>query len=154
MWGLEERSSRTADVEVQPLCSYGHELAVTLRMVCLGGGKDGHSHAFLTHTPTFSVFTHPAFFPLRHTQTHTHLQVQDSTQYLGGYSGEEGALRDVFGYLQSLYPQGGKHQLLLGRAHGGWGLWGVGWGLMDFRRVREGGCGPRMREQRGKHIET
>lgn len=46
--------------------------------------------------------------------THTAGQVQaDSAQYLGGYSGEGGALRDVFGYLQSLYPQGSKHQLLL-----------------------------------------
>lgn len=57
------------------------------------------------------------------TDTYTHIQqVQaDSAQYLGGYSGEGGTLRDVFGYLQSLYPQGSKYQLLLGRTHRSWG---------------------------------
>lgn len=78
-----------------------------------------HAHVHFAHTP--------AFF-LSHTHTCTQ-QVQVSAQYLGAYSGEGGALRDVFGYLQSLYPQGSKHQLLLGRTH--WG--GLGGRLIDFK---------------------
>lgn len=74
-----------------------------------------------------------------HTHTPIHL-VQNSTQYLGGYSREGRALRDVFGYLQSLYPQGCEHQLLLGRTYGG-----------DFFGEGVGGqedCGPGMGEQK------
>ena len=40
-------------------------------------------------------------------------------QYLGDYTGQRGALGDFLGYLQSLYPQGCEHQLLLGREEEG-----------------------------------
>lgn len=74
----------------------------------------------------FSTTIHPGCILSTHTHTYI-LQVQaDSAQYLGGYSGEGGALRDVFGYLESLYPQGSKHQLLLGRTNGGVGGWRCG----------------------------
>lgn len=72
-----------------------------------------------------------------HLSSYTHTciqQVQVSAQYLGSYSGEGGALRDVFGYLQSLYPQGSKYQLLLGRTHVGF----VKGGLMDLGSKEEG----------------
>lgn len=93
-----------------------------------------HAHLLVTHP-----LVQDASYKLTHSPTHTCTQqVQaDSAQYLGGYSGEGGALRDVFGYLQSLYPQGSKHQLLLGRTHEG-----------QISGVREEGGGPRMREQR------
>ena len=42
-------------------------------------------------------------------------------QYLGDYTGQRGALGDFLGYLQSLYPQGCEHQLLLGTRGGGGG---------------------------------
>lgn len=82
-----------------------------------------------------------------HLFTHTHTCIQqvqaDSAQYLGGYSGEGGALRDVFGYLQSLYPQGSKHQLLLGRTH---------WeGRISV--VREERLQPKNDRVRGKHMK-
>lgn len=92
-----------------------------------------HNHSFKMHLSSY-------------TQTCVQ-QVQDSTQYLGGYSGEGEALRDVFGYLQSLYPQGSKHQLLLGRTHyrGSRGL---------ISGVREGGLRPKDERAKGKHLET
>ena len=83
-----------------------------------------------THTtaPQLCLYTHLLlcnhslkmhFCSWSHTHTHTQQVQADSAQYLGGYSGEGGTLRDVFGYLKSLYPQGSKYQLLLGRTHGG-----------------------------------
>lgn len=75
------------------------------------------------HTYHRSQFFH-------HTHTRSLQVPADSAQYLGGYIGEGGTLRDAFCYLQSFYPQGSKHQLLLGRTH-------REWGLMDFGRGRD-----------------
>lgn len=108
-------------------------------------------HAHYSHFCTHLLFRNHSFKTHLSSYTHTHTcvqQVQDSTQYLGGYSGEGEALRDVFGYLQSLYPQGSKHQLLLGRTQGGGG------GIDGFQGVREGGLRPKDERAKGKHIET
>lgn len=89
-------------------------------------GRLKHTHA---RTPRTHLHNHSFKHLSSNTRTPTHTcihQAQNSTQYLGGYSREGGALRDVFGYLQSLYPQGGKHQLLLGRTQGGFGGGGGG----------------------------
>lgn len=93
----------------------------------------------LSQASFFGVFAYTL-----HTHTPIRL-VQNSTQYLGGYSREGRALRDVFGYLQSLYPQGCKHQLLLGRTYGGF-FEGKGVGGQED-------CGPRMGEQK-ENIQT
>lgn len=86
-----------------------------------------HAHQTLAvHSLSQASWFFFAFAYTLHTHTPIHL-VQNSTQYLGGYSREGRALRDVFGYLQSLYPQGCEHQLLLGRTYGGFlGARGLG----------------------------
>lgn len=130
---------------VQPSCWSGHELTATLRTVCLGAGWNTLMHTQLAH---FCIITHSNIcfsctLSLSHTHTHSCIhQVQKSTQYLGGYSREGGALRDAFGYLQSFYPQSSEHQLLLGRTQKGFlrGLWG------DVR--------PEDERAKGKHTDT
>lgn len=98
-------------------------------------GWETVTHATAVHMCTYThlLFSNHSF--KMHTPTHTYSRCRlSAAQYLGGYSGEEGALRDAFGYLQSLYPQRGKHQLLLGRTQDGgeklgegdWWCWGVG----------------------------
>lgn len=108
-------------------------------------GRLKHTHA---RTPRTHLHNHSFKHLSSNTRTPTHTcihQAQNSTQYLGGYSREGGALRDVFGYLQSLYPQGGKHQLLLGRTQGGFGGGGG---------VKGGGLRPKDERAKGKHIDT
>lgn len=106
--------------------------------VCEGKDRQAEAHSCTTPQPHLLLPNHSFKMHLfsrtpTHSPLHTHTGVQqvqaDSAQYLGGYSGEGRALRDVFGYLQSLYPQGSKNQLLLGRAHGGRISGGKGGGL-------------------------
>lgn len=137
---------RPEDAVGQPSCWWGHEFTATLTIVCLGAGWNTLMHTQLTH---FYIIPHSnilfVFYTDIHTQPHTPTlvhQVQKSTQYLGGYSREGGALRDDFGYLQSFYPQGSEHQLLLGRTQKGFlrGLW---------KEVR-----PEDERAEGKHTDT
>lgn len=134
----------TEDVVVQPLIrpwAYSHTQNRVFR------GRLKHTHAYTTHT---LLHYHPLkhlllVYTPSHTHAHTHScirQVQKSMQYLGGYSREGGTLRDAFGYLQSFYPQGSKHQLLLGRTQMGFlrGLW---------KEVR-----PKDERAEGKHTDT
>lgn len=133
---------RTEDAVGQPSCWWGHEFTATLTIVCLGAGWNTlmHTTHTLLHNPPLKHFV-----SLLHWHTHPPTlihQVQKSTQYLGGYSREGGALRDDFGYLQSFYPQGSEHQLLLGRTQKGFlrGLW---------KEVR-----PEDERAEGKHTDT